>query len=132
MKKCLFRALSVAVVAAAMLVTGCGKRTSTPSTSTLNGTYTVSTSPLYAKAAAIDPDAMAIDTEMNGEPLQLTDLSLAGQFGQVAAFALDRIELSGPTRGALALLACLLLLGLALDLRGRFPAWRRGLSGAAK
>ena len=78
MKKRLFRALSVAVVAAAMLVTGCGKRTSTPSTSTLNGTYTVSTTPLYAKAAAIDPDAMAIDTEMNGEPLQLTYRQISG------------------------------------------------------
>ena len=86
-----------------MLVTGCGKRTSTPSTSTLNGTYTVSTSPLYAKAAAIDPDAMAIDTEMNGflddeERAALTEEIPAGRMGtpEEAADTAFRIMTASP------------------------------------
>ena len=62
---------------------------------------------------------------INGEPLVLSDLSLAGELGQVAGFAADRISLSLPTGVALGCIAlCVLALTMLdiLSLRGHTAA----------
>ena len=57
----------------------------------------------------------------------LTDFALAGDFGGVAGFAMDRISISGTTWGALALAAAPVLLALVLDFwPADFPARRHG------
>ena len=70
---------------------------------------------------------------INGEPLMLRDFSLAGQFGQVAGFALDRITLSAPTWTALIVLLLLLAAAVVFDVKTARIPWRRGLglAGAA-
>ena len=72
-------------------------------------------------------------TAINGEPLMLTDFALAGDFGGVAGFAMDRIAISDATWGALALAAAPVLLALVLDFLPRRLSLRGGMvrAGAA-
>ena len=81
--------------------------------------------------AALVPTALTLISYykqlINGEPLMLPDFSLAGQFDQVVGFAVDRITLSAPTRGALAILAALLALAVVLDAAALRPSGRTGL-----
>ncbi len=64
---------------------------------------------------------------INGEPLMLTDFSLAGQFGDVAGFAMDRISISSATGAALFFLLLLLVLAIVLDVKAARWPWKRGL-----
>ena len=69
-------------------------------------------------------------TAINGEPLMLTDFALAGDFGGVAGFAMDRISISGTTWGALALAAAPVLLALVLDILAPRISLRAGMAQA--
>lgn len=69
---------------------------------------------------------------INGEPLRLSDFALAGNFGDVAGFALDRITISPVTGSALAAAVLLTVLGVVLDVgtwKDR-PSFRRGMAAA--
>lgn len=52
---------------------------------------------------------------INGEPLMLSDLSMAGELGQITGFASDKLAPSPATLGALALVAAVVLALTALD-----------------
>ena len=69
---------------------------------------------------------------INGEPLRLSDLALAGNLRNVAGFAMDRITFSSVTLSALAAAVLLAVLGTGLDVaeRKRWPAWRTGMAAA--
>ena len=69
---------------------------------------------------------------INGEPLRLSDFALAGNFGDVAGFALDRITISPVTGSALAAAVALVLLGIVLDVwtRKNRPAFRSSMAAA--
>ena len=54
---------------------------------------------------------------INGEPLRLSDFALAGDFGEVAGFALGRITVSTATGTAAAVVLLLVVLGIVLDVR---------------
>lgn len=72
-------------------------------------------------------------TVFNGEPLLLTDFSLAGEIGNVASFTMDRITVSQATSLALALVVGWTVALTVLDVlmrRWRFP-WRLTFRGGA-
>ena len=54
-------------------------------------------------------------TIINGEPLMLTDFSLAGNIANVAGFAMDRITISSATGAALSWMLVLVAVLIALD-----------------
>ena len=65
-------------------------------------------------------------TIINGEPLMLTDFSLAGNIANVAGFAMDRITISQATGTALAGVLTLTAVLAALDVVAiRYPAARK-------
>ena len=67
---------------------------------------------------------------INGEPLALSDLAMAGNLGEIAGFASDKLAPSPATVGALVLLAAAVLALTALDALGRRaprPALSQGL-----
>jgi len=68
---------------------------------------------------------------INGEPLMLSDFSLAGDFFQVADYAIDRISLSFATWLGLLTAAMILALSVALDLRVKKLKWKRSAACAA-
>ena len=67
---------------------------------------------------------------INGEPLRLSDLALAGNLRNVAGFAMDRITFSPVTISALAAAAALVLAGIVLDILTR-KHWTSLRTGAA-
>ena len=69
---------------------------------------------------------------INGEPLRLSDLALAGNLRNVAGFAMDRITFSAVTISALAAVVLLAVLGTVLDVRGRKrrPSFRQSAAAA--
>ena len=77
MKQFLLRALSLAT-AVALFATGCEKNSGSDSNPTLNGTYTVSTTPLYGTATATDPDATALTFEDENGTTTLTFRQITG------------------------------------------------------
>ena len=72
-------------------------------------------------------------TVLNGEPLLLTDFSLAGEIGNVASFAMDRITVSRLTALALALVVGWTAALTSLDVLGRRwrVSWRLTFRGGA-
>lgn len=79
MKKFVFRTLSL-LAAVALVATGCEKQPKTPAADALNGTYTMSMTPMYGTAVATNPDATAIELTDNetGETSALTYRQIIG------------------------------------------------------
>lgn len=73
---------------------------------------------------------------INGEPLMISDLALAGDLFQVASFAAGRITISPSTGSAIAVVALPLVVLIALDVFSLLgwerlrPNWKAGLAGA--
>lgn len=79
MKKFVFRTLAL-LAAVALVATGCEKQPKTPADDSLNGTYTMSTTPMYGTATATNPDATAIELtdDETGETSALTYRQIIG------------------------------------------------------
>lgn len=79
MKKFVFRTLTL-LAAVALVATGCEKQPKTPADDALNGTYTMSITPMYGTATATNPDATAIELsgDITGETTTLTYRQIIG------------------------------------------------------
>jgi phosphoglycerol transferase MdoB-like AlkP superfamily enzyme len=70
---------------------------------------------------------------LNGSPVMISDLALAGHAGELAGFLRPGIDVGAGTWGALGILLLLLavIVLLGLDQKGRSIRWRRRAGGAA-